>query len=82
MVRDHLASLHGDLRLQQRVREDDRTMTELWDDAFECEVKHRHYDEARYDIITDAILLKKDGQVVTVLSGSGENVTITSDRKL
>lgn len=72
---DELATLHGDLRLMQRAQELDKSMTEVWDEAIDCEVKYHGYDEARVSPEYDIVLLKEDGRIVTCLPET-HNVTI------
>lgn len=74
-MRDELGTLHGDLRLLQRTRNLDSTMTELWEQSIPCEVRYHGYDEARVSPEHDLVLLKEDGRIVTVLPETF-NVTI------
>lgn len=74
-MRDELGTLHGDLRLLQRARNLDSTMTELWEQSIPCEVRYHGYDEARVSPEHDLVLLKEDGRIVTVLPETF-NVTI------
>ena len=74
-MRDELSTYHGDLRLMQRAREFDKTMTEVWEEAVPCEVKYHGYDEARVSPEYDVVLLKENDQIVTLLSDT-HNVTI------
>lgn len=66
-MKDELASGHAELRLMQRARQFDRTMTELWDEGVSCEVKYKSYDEARLVPSEQVVLLKKDNTVTTVI---------------
>lgn len=75
---DGLTTNHADLRKMMRT-DTDKSMTELWDEGFPCEVKHRFYDEARCNIFEDIVLLKNDGQVSTILYRESEEVTIKGD---
>lgn len=76
-MKDNFASDHAALRrLQRGDCDNDRTLTEVWDEAVPCEVKYKSYDEARIDFIEDLILLRKDDEIVTVLNRGGEDVTI------
>lgn len=75
---DKLSTLHADLRLMQRARQFDKSMTELWDEGVECEVKHHSYDEARVVASEGIVLLKEDMQIVTILDNL-HNVTVTGD---
>jgi hypothetical protein len=77
-MKDALATGHGSLRLMQRARDLDKTMTELWDESIECEVKYHGYDEARVSPEYDLVLLKESGQIVTVIPET-YNVTIDGD---
>lgn len=77
-MNDKFATRHGDLRLMQRARELDKTMTELWDESIECEVKYHGYDEARVSPEYDLVLLKEDGQIVTLIPET-HNVTVEGD---
>jgi len=74
-MRDEIGTRHGDLRLLQRAREIDRPMTEVWEEAVPCEVKHHGYDEARVSAEHDIVLLKVDDRIVTCLNGT-HNVTV------
>jgi hypothetical protein len=74
-MRDEFATRHGDLRLMQRARELDKSMTELWDESIECEVKYHGYDEARVHPEEELVLIKENGKVVTCLPET-HNVTI------
>lgn len=51
----------------QRMREFDKTMTELWEEGIDCEVKYHGYDEARVLPEYDVVMLKQDGKIITVL---------------
>lgn len=77
-MRDELATGHGDLRLMQRAQDLDKTMTELWDESIECEVKYHGYDEARVSPEYNLVLLKEDGRIVTLIPET-YNVTIEGD---
>lgn len=77
-MRDEFATRHGDLRLMERARELDKTMTELWDESIECEVKYHGYDEARVSPEYDLVLLKEDGRIVTLIPET-YNVTVEGD---
>jgi len=72
---DKFATLHADLRLLQRAREFDKSMTELWDSGVECEVAYHGYDEARVIPSHDVVMLVEDGKVITILDDL-HNVTI------
>lgn len=75
---DEFATRHADLRAMERAREFDKSMTELWDEGIECEVKYRSYDEARVVPAEEIVLLVKDDVVVTILDDL-HNVTIEGD---
>jgi hypothetical protein len=75
MMQDKLSTLHGELRLMQRARNLDITMTELWEQSVPCEVKYHGYDEARVSPEYDLVLLKEGGRIVTVLPET-YNVTV------
>lgn len=75
---DKFATAHADYRLMERAREFDKSMTELWDEGVECEVKYKHYDSARVIPTHDIVMLVKDGMVVTILDDL-HNVTVTGD---
>jgi len=75
---DKFATRHGDLRLMQRARELDKSMTEVWDESIECEVKYHGYDEARVSPEYDLVLLKEDGRIVTLIPET-YNVTVEGD---
>jgi hypothetical protein len=74
-MRDELSTLHGDLRLMQRVRSLDISMTELWEQSIPCDVKYHGYDKARVSPEHDIVLLKENGQIVTLIPET-YNVTI------
>jgi hypothetical protein len=74
-MRDELATEHAGLRLMQRARELDKSLTEVWDEAIECEVSYHGYDEARVSPEHDIVLLKENGRIVTCLPET-YNVTI------
>lgn len=75
---DKLATRHGDLRLMQRAQEIDKSMTEVWDESIDCEVKYHGYDEARVSPEYDLVLLKEDGRIVTLIPET-YNVTVEGD---
>ena len=66
-MRDQLGTEHGNLRLMQRARELDKTMTELWDESIPCEVSYHGYDEARVSPEHGLVLIKENDQIVTLL---------------
>lgn len=66
-MRDDMSTRHSDLRVMQRMREFDKTMTELWEEGIDCEVKYHGYDEARVLPEYDVVMLKQDGKIITVL---------------
>lgn len=74
-MRDELATEHAGLRLMQRAREMDKSLTEVWDGAIECEVSYHGYDEARVSPEYDIVLLKEDGKIITCLPET-YNVTV------
>lgn len=78
-MRDDISSLHADLRLMQRSGQIDLSMTELWEESIPCDVKYHSYDEARVSAEHDIVLLKENGQIVTVLPET-YNVTIDGER--
>ena len=77
-MKDELATNHSSLRLMQRAQEFDKSMTEVWDEAIECEVKYHGYDEARVSPEHDVVLLKENGRIVTLIPET-YNVTIDGD---
>jgi len=77
-MNDKLSTRHGDLRLLQRAREFDKSMTELWDESIQCEVSYHGYDEARVSPEHDLVLLKEGGRIVTLIPET-YNVTIEGD---
>ncbi len=77
-MRDELSTHHSNLRLMQRAQELDKSMTELWDESIECEVKYHGYDEARVSPEYDLVLLKEGGKIVTLLPET-YNVTVEGD---
>lgn len=77
-MRDDFATRHGDLRLLQRAQEIDKPMTQVWEEAIECEVKYHGYDEARVSPEYDIVLLQEDEKLVTCLN-STHNVTIEDE---
>jgi uncharacterized protein (UPF0248 family) len=72
---DKIGTLHADLRLMQRAREFDTSLTELWDEGVECEVAYHGYDEARVIPSHEIVMLVEGGQVVTILDDL-HNVTV------
>lgn len=72
---DEIGTLHSDFRLMQRAREFDKSLTELWDEGVECEVKYHGYDEARVVPSHGVVLLMEDGRIITVLDRL-HNVTV------
>jgi len=79
MMDDKIATSHADLRLLQRAREFDKSLTELWEDGIECEVKYQSYDTARVIPSREIVLLMQDRQIVTVLDDV-HNVTVSGER--
>lgn len=75
---DKFGTLHADFRLLQRAREFDKSLTELWMEGVECEVKYHGYDEARVIPSHDIVMLVEDGKVITILDDL-HNVTLTGD---
>lgn len=75
---DQFGTLHADLRLMQRAREFDKSLTELWDEGVECEVKYKHYDEARVVPSHNIVMLVEDNKVVTILDDL-HNVTVEGE---
>jgi len=76
---DKLGTSHADLRLLQRAREFDKSLTELWDEGIECEVKYQSYDTARVIPSRAIVLLMQDGQIVTILDDV-HNVTLKEEQ--
>jgi uncharacterized protein (UPF0248 family) len=72
---DKIGTLHADLRLMQRAREFDKSLTELWDEGVECEVAYHGYDEARVIPSHEIVMLVEGGQVITILDDL-HNVTV------
>lgn len=72
---DKFASHHSDLRLLQRTHEFDKSLTELWEEGVECEVKYHSYDEARVIPSHNVVLLVENNTVITVLDNL-HNVTV------
>lgn len=79
MMDDKLGTSHADLRLLQRAREFDKSLTELWDEGIECEVKYQSYDTARVIPSREIVLLMQDGQIVTILDDV-HNVTLKEEQ--
>lgn len=77
-MKDKFGSEHADLRLMERAREFDKSMTELWDEGIECEVKYKHYDEARVVPSHEIVMLVEDGTVITILDDL-HNVTVEGE---
>lgn len=75
---DKFGSLHADLRLLQRTHEFDKTLTELWEEGVECDIKYHGYDEARVVPSRGIVMLVEDDKVVTVLDDL-HNVTIEGE---
>jgi len=75
---DKFGTLHADLRLMQRAREFDKSLTELWDSGIECEVKYHGYDEARVIPSHDIVMLVENNQVITILDDL-HNVTVEGE---
>jgi hypothetical protein len=78
-MKDEFATEHAEFRLMQRAREFDKSMTELWDEGVECEVKFHSYDEARVLPSREVVMLVEDGNVVTILNDL-HNVTIKGEQ--
>lgn len=78
MIDDEFATHHADFRLMERAREFDKSLTELWDEGIECEVKYKHYDEARVVPSHDIVLLVENGKVITILNDL-HNVTVKGE---
>lgn len=78
MIRDEFATEHSNLRLMQRAREFDKSMTELWEDGIDCEVSHHGYDEARVIPSHNIVMLVEDGKVITILDDL-HNVTVEGE---
>lgn len=76
---DEIATRHADLRLMQRAREFDKSMTELWESGVDCEVKYKGYDSARVVPSHDIVMLKQDGKIVTILEAD-HNVTVEGEK--
>lgn len=77
-MKDELATEHASFRLMQRAREFDKSMTEIWGESIECEVKYHGYDEARVSPEHDLVLLKEGDRIVTLIPET-YNVTIDGD---
>lgn len=77
-MNDEFATRHGDLRLMQRARELDKSMTEVWDESIPCEVKYHGYDEARVSPEHGLVLLKENRQIVTLIPET-YNVTVEGE---
>lgn len=75
---DQMVSRHADFRLLQRTQSLDQSVTDVWNDAIECEVAYHGYDEARVSPEHDIVLLKEDDMIVTCLNNT-HNVTIDGD---
>lgn len=79
MMDDKLGTSHADLRLLQRAREFDKSLTELWEEGIECEVKYQSYDTARVIPSREIVLLMQDRQIVTILDDV-HNVTLKGEQ--
>ena len=75
---DKFATYHADLRLMQRAREFDASLTELWQQGVECEVKYHGYDEARVVPSHNIVMLVENNKVVTILDDL-HNVTVEGE---
>jgi len=78
MMKDVFGTEHANLRLMQRAREFDKTLTELWEDGIECEVSYHGYDEARVIPSHDIVMLVENNQVITILDDL-HNVTVEGE---
>jgi hypothetical protein len=77
-MRDKIGTHHADLRLLQRTREFNDSLTELWQEGIACEVKYQTYDEARVVPSENVVLLMEDERLITVLDNT-HNVTIDGE---
>lgn len=75
---DKFGTLHADFRLLQRAREFDKSLTELWEQGVECEVKYHGYNEARVIPSHDIVMLVENRKVITILDDL-HNVTLKGD---
>ncbi len=75
MLDDKFSTEHSELRLMQRAREFDKSLTELWQEGVECDVKYHGYDEARVVPSRGIVMLVENNQVVTILDDL-HNVTV------
>ncbi len=75
MLDDKFSTEHSELRLMQRAREFDKSLTELWQEGVECEVAYHGYDEARVVPSRGIVMLVENNQVVTILDDL-HNVTV------
>jgi hypothetical protein len=78
MLDDKFSTEHSELRLMQRAREFDKSLTELWESGVECEVKYKGYDEARVIPSHGVVMLVEDNQVITILDDL-HNVTVEGE---
>jgi len=76
---DKFGTLHADLRLMERAREFDKSLTELWDEGVECEVAYHGYDEARVVPSHEIVMLVENDKVVTILDDL-HNVTVEGEK--
>lgn len=74
-MRDDLATEHSELRLMQRAREFDKSITEVWEESIPCELKYHGYDEARVHPEEELVFIKEGEKIVTCLPET-HNVTI------
>lgn len=78
MIDDKFSTEHSELRLMERAREFDKSLTELWDEGVECEVAYHGYDEARVIPSHDIVMLVENGKVITILDNL-HNVTVDGE---
>lgn len=78
MIDDKFATEHANLRVMQRAREFDKSLTELWMEGIECEVSHHGYDEARVVPSHNIVMLVENGKVITILDDL-HNVTVEGE---
>lgn len=74
-MEDKFGTEHANLRLLQRAREFDKSLTELWDSGVECQVKYQSYDEARVVPSHGIVMLVENNKVITILDDL-HNVTV------
>lgn len=73
---DERVSDHSELRFLQRTGEREKSLSEVWEMAVPCDVRHHGYDEARISPEYEVVMLQSDGKIVTVLYSDPLDVSV------